>query len=50
MVKKGFKYIIGHKDAKKIKPLYVFPPKMNAYKKDFNEIRYMSFLIKSDKL
>ena len=49
LVKKGFKYFIGQKDAKKSKPLCVFPPEMKAYKEDFNEVRFMSFLIKGDK-
>ena len=45
--RKGFKYFIGYKDAK-IRPLCIFFPKMNAYKRDFDETRYMSFLIKDD--
>ena len=48
--KKGFKYFIGYKDARKIKPLCIFLPKMSAYRKDFNETKYLSFLIKEDKL
>ena len=32
--KKGFKYFIGYKDTKKIKPLCIFLPKMSAYRKD----------------
>ena len=48
--KKGFKYFIGYKDAKKIKPLCIFLPKMSAYRKDFNETEYISFLIKDDEL
>ena len=44
--KKGFKYFIGYKDAKKNKPLCVFLPKMTAYRKDFDETNYVSFLIK----
>ena len=32
--KKGFKYFIGYKDAKEIKRLFVFLPKMTAYRKD----------------
>ena len=31
-------------------PLCVFLPKMSAYKGDFDEIKYMSFLIKDDEL
>ena len=48
--KKGFKYFIGYKDTKKIKPLCIFLPKMRAYRKDFYEIKYISFLIKHDEL
>ena len=48
--KKGFKYFIGYKDARKIKPLCIFLPKMSAYRKDFNETKYLPFLIKEDKL
>ena len=47
---KGFKYFTGYKDAKKIKSLCIFLPKMTAYKKDFDENKYMSFLIKDNKL
>ena len=48
--KKGFKYFIGYKDAKKIKPLCISLPKMSAYRKDFDETKYISFLIKDDEL
>ena len=48
--KKGFKYFIGYKDAKKIRPLYIFLPKMSAYRKDFDENKFVSFLIKDDEL
>ena len=48
--KKGFKYFFGYKDAKKIRPLCIFLPKMTAYRKDFDETKYMSFLIKNDEL
>ena len=42
--KKGFKYFIGYKDAKKIYiPLCIFLPKMNSYKRVFDETKYMSF-------
>ena len=37
--KKGFKYFSGNKDAKKIIPLCIFPSKMIAYRKDFDEIK-----------
>ena len=46
---KGFKYFIGYKDAK-IRLLYIFPPKMSAYRRDFDETKYMFLLIKDDEL
>ena len=46
--KKGFKYFIGYKDAKKIRPLCIFLPKMSIYRKDFDQTKYVSFLIKDD--
>ena len=48
--KKGFKYFIGHKDVKKIRPLCIFLPKMRAYRKDFDETKYISFLKKDNEL
>ena len=48
--KKGFRYIIGYKDARKIRPLCIFPPKMSAYRWDFDETENMSFLIKENEL
>ena len=47
--KQGFEYFIGYKDDK-IKPLSIFLPKMSAYRRDFNETKYMYFLIKDDEL
>ena len=41
--KKGFKYFIGYKDARKAKPLCIFLPKMSPYRKDFDETKYVSF-------
>ena len=41
---------VGYRDAKKSKPLCVFLPKMTTYRKYFDEIKYVSFLIKDDKL
>ena len=49
-VKKGFKYFIGYKYAKKIKPLCVFLPKMTGYRKDFDETKYISVLRKDNEL
>ena len=48
--KKGFKYFIGYKNAKKIKHLCVFVLKVTAYRRDFDETKYVCFLIKGDKL
>ena len=48
--KKGFEYFISYKDSKKIKPLCIFLKKMSAYRKDFDETKYVSFLIKDNKL
>ena len=48
--KKGFKYFIGCKDGKKVRPLCILLPKMTAYGRDFDETKYMSFLIKDDEI
>ena len=48
--KKGFKFFIVNKDAKKIRPLCILLSKMSAYRKDFDETKSMSFLIKDDEL
>ena len=48
--KKGFKYFIGYKDSKKIRPLCIFVPKISAYRKDFDDTRYISFLVKDNEL
>ena len=50
LVKKGLKHFIGYENAKKIRPLYKLPPKMSAYRRDSDEIKYMYFLIKGDEL
>ena len=47
--KRSFKYFIGHTDAK-IRPFCIFIPKMGAYRRDFDETKYMLFLIKDDEL
>ena len=44
--KKGFKCFIGYKDAKKVRPLCIFLPRMSAYWRDFDESKYMSFFDK----
>ena len=50
MEKKVFQYFTGYKDAKKIRPLCIFFLRMCVYRRDFDETKYMSFLIKDDKL
>ena len=47
--KKGFKYFIDYKDDK-IKSLCIFLPKLSTYRRDFDETKYLSFLIKDDEL
>ena len=46
--KKGFKYFIGYEDAKKIRPVYIFLIKVSAYRRYFDETKYVSFFIKDD--
>ena len=48
--KKSFEYFTGYKDAKKVRALSIFFPKMSAYRRDFDETKYMSFFIKDDEL
>ena len=47
---KGFKYFIGYKYGKEVRPLCVTFPKMRAYSRDFAGNKYMSFLIKNDEI
>ena len=47
--KQGFKYLIGCRDDK-IRILSILIPKMSAYRRDFDETKHMSFLIKDDEL
>ena len=44
------RYFVGYKDSKKIRPLCMFLPKMTAYRQDFDQAKFMSFLIKDDEL
>ena len=46
LVKKDLNNLSVTKMIKKIRPLCIFLPKMNAYRKDFGESKSMSFLIK----
>ena len=48
--KKGFKILIGHKGGKNVRPLCILLPGMSAYRKDFDETKYMSLLIKEYEL
>ena len=48
--KNDFIYFIGYKDAKKIRPLCIFLPKMIAYRRDFGNTKCISFLIKDKNL
>ena len=41
--KKGFKSFIGYKMFKKVRPLRIILLKMSAYRRDFDETKYMSF-------
>ena len=45
-----FKNFIGYKNAKKNRPLCIFPPKMSTNRRDFDKSKCMSFLIKDEKL
>ena len=47
---KGFKCFIGNIYAKKVRALYIFLSRMSTYRKDFDETRNISFLIKDDEL
>ena len=46
--KKVFRYFIGCKDPKRIRPSCMLLPKMSAYRRDFDETKYISFLTKDD--
>ena len=50
MVKRNFKYFIGYKDAKKIWTLCIFLPKISAYRKNFDETKFVPSFIKDDEL
>ena len=47
--KKDFKYFVDYKDAKKIRPLCIFLPKMSTCIRNFDKTKCMSFLIKDGK-
>ena len=46
--KKGFKYFVVYEDGRKVKPLCVMLPKISANSRDFDETKYMSFLIRKN--
>ena len=48
--KKWFTYFVSYEDAKKIKPLCIFLSNMSAYRKNFDETKYISFSIKDNEL
>ena len=48
--KNDFRYFIGYKDAKKIRPLCIFLQKMSTYRRDFDKNKCTSFLRKDKKL
>ena len=39
--KKGFKYFIGYKDTKENRPFCILLPKISAYRKYFDETKYI---------
>ena len=47
---KGFNILLATKMLKKLYLLCIFLLKMSAYRKEFDENKYMSFLIKGDEL
>ena len=49
--KDGFKYFIGYKEGKIVKPLYIILPQMTGYIKYFKSGgKNMSFVIKDDEV
>ena len=48
--KKGFKYFIGYKDAKKLDLYVYYYQKWKAYRRDFDKTKYIPFMIKHDEL
>ena len=46
--RKDYKYLIGYKDGKKVRPLCLMLPKMSAYRRDFDETPYLLFLIRNN--
>ena len=48
--RKGFTYFTGYKNDRKMRPLCIILLKMGVYRRDFDETKYISFLIKDDEL
>ena len=44
--KQDSKYLTGYKDSEKIRPLLIFHPRINVYKKIFYKTKRMYFLVK----
>ena len=47
--KPDFKYFIGYKDNTEIRPLCIFFPDINKYKRYTGKVKCMSFIIKGEK-
>ena len=47
--KEDFKYFIGYKDNKEIRPLCIFFPEMSIYKRYSDKTKCMYFMIKDEK-
>ena len=50
MVKRFLNILLPTRILKKIRPLCLFFPKMSGYRRDFDETKYISFLIQDDEL
>ena len=48
--KQDFKYLIGYKDNKEIRPLCILFPEMSIYKRYFDKTKCIYFMIKDEKL
>ena len=50
LVKMILNMLLAIKMLKKIRRLNIFLQKMSAYRRDFDKTKYMSFLVKDEKL
>ena len=48
--RKDYKYLIGYKNRKQVRPLCLMLPKMSAYRRDFDETPYLLFLIRNNEM